>query len=492
MNVVDFLFRDTAHLTRNFIAGPREGIPFWHLHKEAHKVAYYLRKKHGQNKIILLGADNSFFFIVAYLAIIKSGNICVPLDPAIEQERYEKIKEITRAKLGFFSRKFKSRIKPGLGSITESLLLSIFRSHPERLYPERRFSGDRIAEIIFTSGSTSEPKGVMITHNNIIANTRSIIRYLKLTEDDTMMVVLPFYYCYGLSLLHTHLKVGGSIVLNNAFIFLASTINDLNKYKCTGFAGVPSHFQILLRKSDLFRKTSFPALRYFTQAGGKLHNVFIEEMIRNFPGINFYVMYGQTEATARLSYLPPDKLPAKIGSIGKGIPGVELRVVNTEGRPVSPGETGEIIARGKNIMVGYYRAPKETSQTIRQGWLHTGDLATVDADGYIYLTARKKEMIKVGGKRISPKEVEEVIVMMQGVVDCTIEAAFDELLGENIKAVIVVNEQGKMLTPENVRLFCSTRLTSYKIPGIIEFRDSMEVNPAGKKTIRSLNPPKQK
>src|SRR5690606_24156686 len=148
-----------------------------------------------------------------------------------------------------------------------------------------------------------------------------------------------------LSLLHTHLRVGGSMVLNNSFIFLGSVINDLKTYKCTGFAGVPSHFQILLKKSQSFKDTEFPDLRYVTQAGGKLHNVFIEEFVQAFPNIAFYVMYGQTEATARLSYLPPDMIAKKPGSIGKAIPGVTLKIVDAAGDKVQLGEEGELMAK---------------------------------------------------------------------------------------------------------------------------------------------------
>jgi acyl-CoA synthetase (AMP-forming)/AMP-acid ligase II len=241
----------------------------------------------------------------------------------------------------------------------------------------------------------------MITHKNIIANTESILQYLNLSINDTIEVVLPFYYCYGLSLLHTHLRVGGSLVLNNSFIFIGSVLNDLRKYNCTGFSGVPSHFQLLLRKSKDFKNMYFPSLRYVTQAGGKLHNVFIDEFTEAFPDIRFFVMYGQTEATARLSYLEPEMLKPKLGSIGKGIPGVNLKIINNDQEEVNVGEDGEIIAKGDNIMKGYYNDPKLTAKTIKNGWLFTGDIAKRDQDGYIFITGRKKEIIKVSGVRIS-------------------------------------------------------------------------------------------
>ena len=322
----------------------------------------------------------------------------------------------------------------------------------------------------------------MISHKNLIANTSSIVEYLRLTGDDTMLVVLPFYYCYGLSLLHTHLRAGGSIVLNNMFIMLGGVINDLKRFKCTGFAGVPSHFQILLRKSDSFKTAGFPHLTYVTQAGGKLHNAFISEFIETFPEIRFNVMYGQTEATARLSWLPPEMLPEKLGSCGKAIPGVVLKVADEHGNQVKPGETGEILAFGDNIMQGYYKDPESTEQTMQKGWLHTGDLATVDDEGYLYLTARKKEIIKVGGRRVSPKEIEEVIVSMPEVVDCSIEAVFDEILGETMKATVVVKESERhSLATDIIKSWCAARLASYKIPQIIEIKDKITISATGKK-----------
>jgi acyl-CoA synthetase (AMP-forming)/AMP-acid ligase II len=278
------------------------------------------------------------------------------------------------------------------------------------------------------------------------------------------------------------LRVGGSIVLNNSFIFLGGIIRDLLENKCTGFAGVPSHFQILLRKSDNFKNTSFPALRYVTQAGGKLAPVFIDEFRASFPGVTFYVMYGQTEATARLSYLPPELYDLKKGSMGRGIPDVELKVVNEKGGKVIPGEVGEVIARGDNIMLGYFADEEETLNVIRNGWLYTGDLGTVDEDGYIYLTARKKEIIKVGGKRISPKEIEAVILELPEVVDCTIDSVDDELLGEAIKATIVLKpENGKDQLVQKIKQHCSKHLALYKIPQIFEVKENLVISATGKK-----------
>lgn len=481
MNAFDYFFENTRGLEKNILLGPKETISYCDLYEKCEKLAGYLNSTIGFDQNVLLIVPNSVFFLIAYLGIIKSGNIVVPLNPEIEQNNLNFIQEKCQAGMVFANAKLAAKLNfTGLKHLDEEAFDQIILEAPIDNI-RRNIEPDHMAEIIFTSGSTGEPKGVMISHKNLIANTASIIEYLKLTERDIMLVVLPLYYCYGLSLLHTHLRVGGSIVFNNMFIMLGGVINDLKRFNCTGFAGVPTHFQILLRKSDSFKTSHFPALKYVTQAGGKLHNAFINEFLETFPDIRFNVMYGQTEATARLSWLPPEKLPEKIGSCGKAIPGVQLIVADEKGHPVKPGETGEILALGDNIMLGYYKDQESTSKTIDNGWLRTGDLATVDEDGYIYLSARKKEIIKVGGRRISPKEIEEVIVSMPEVVDCNIEGLFDEILGETMKATIVVKDNTGFVTPETVKSWCGARLASYKIPQIIQIKDKMAISATGKK-----------
>lgn len=486
MNVFDYFFQNSSSLKKEMVLGSRETISYQDLYVNSVKLAEYIKDAFGENNNILILSENSVFFITVYLAIFKSGNVCVPLNPVIEPENLSNVLSKTESKLAFVSKRYLNKFENfSFQKIdNEETNTIIEKSNSGNVkWDGESFDENRLAEIIFTSGSMGEQKGVMLSHKNIIANTDSIIEYLKLTSEDTIEVVMPFYYCYGLSLLHTHLRVGGSVVLNNSFIFIGSVLNDLNKYKCTGFAGVPSHFQILLRKTKDFKTTEFPSLKYVTQAGGKLHKAFIEEFITAFPKIDFYVMYGQTEATARLSYLPPNELKDNLGSIGKGIPGVELKVVNEKGNPVKPGENGEIIARGGNIMSGYYKDEETTKQTIKDGWLHTGDIATVDEDGYIYIQSRQKEIIKVRGIRISPKEIEEVIVTYPGVIDCTIIAESDDITGESLKAIVFINDADMDNFSEDViKQHCAKNLASHKIPQHVVFETKLTFNAAGKKS----------
>jgi len=480
MNAFDFFFENTGKLEKNFLVG-KEEISFSELYSNSLQLAVTLREQFGEGRNIILMSPNNLFFVTVYLAVLKSGNTVVPLDPMIEEEKFRYIRAISESVTVFVVPPVKNRLKLS----DEECLLPDFlcdTSSDTIVFNDSNFDRERTAELIFTSGSTGAPKGVMLSHKNLIANTDSIVEYLALSGSDRMLVVLPFYYCYGLSLLHTHLRVGGSLVFNNSFIFLGAVLNDLKNHSCTGFAGVPSHFQILLRKSDSFKTTGFPELKYVTQAGGKLATVFIDEFKQAHPQVDFVVMYGQTEATARLSYLPVELYEERKGSIGKGIPGVELQVVNAEGYQVKAGETGEVIARGDNVMSGYYKDEEGTAQAIRNGWLYTGDLGTVDADGFIYLTARSKEIIKVGGKRISPKEIEAVILAMENVVDCTIEGVEDEILGEAIKATVIVN-QGSIdkFSAEQIREYCGSHLELYKVPQFIDIQDKLAISATGKK-----------
>ncbi|MHC1733059.1 MAG: AMP-binding protein [Bacteroidales bacterium] len=482
MNAFDYFLERTSTLEKPFLVG-REEITYKDLYNSCINLSQWIREKAGTGQHIFLLSANNIFFLKSYLAIIKSGNICIPLDPSIEKENFRYIHDLTLPKLIFLTPDVERKLELSSSQVNVLPDSEAFSaSSIESGGLEREFDRERCAEIIFTSGSTGKPKGVMISHKNLITNTSSIVEYLQLTADDRMLVVLPFYYCYGLSLLHTHLRVGGSIVFNNAFIFLGGVLKSLIDNKCTGFAGVPSHFQILLRKSDSFKRTKFPDLKYVTQAGGKLAPIFIDEFREAHPDVRFVVMYGQTEATARLSWLPPEVYDRRKGSMGKGIPGVELQVVKETGEPIKPGETGEVIARGDNIMMGYFADEEGTKNAIRKGWLYTGDLGTVDEDGYIYLTARSKEIIKVRGKRISPKEIEAVILALPEVIDCTIEGIEDEIEGEMLKATVTVRKDSiSSLTREKLIQHCAQHLALFKVPQVYEFRDDLTISPTGKK-----------
>lgn len=318
-------------------------------------VAHYLVSAAGVSKgdRALLVSDNSFFWAAAYLGSLRAGMVCIPLPPATSAEDLSYIISATEPALAFVQTKTALK-SPALASLllvvdvdapaarlAGAVTLATLRAGQHggaKPLPDSHPSD--LAALMFTSGSTGKPRGVMVSHANIVANTDSIIEYLQLTGADRIMAVLPFHYCFGTSLLHTHLRVGGSIVIDHRFLFPEKVLQRMRETECTGFAGVPSHFQILLRNSGL-KKMRFPHLRYVQQAGGNLAPAFVRELREALPTTKVFVMYGQTEATARLSYLPPEAFDKKPGSIGKGIPGVRLEVLNEAGQPVrANGERG--------------------------------------------------------------------------------------------------------------------------------------------------------
>ena len=264
--------------------------------------------------------------------------------------------------------------------------------------PSRPIIDVDVASIIYTSGSTGRPKGVTLSHLNIVSNTRSIVEYARLTGDDRVMVVMPFPYVLGKSLFNTHFCVGGTVVIDNCFAFPNTIIETMHKERVTDFAGFPFIYATLLNESN-FEHQSWDHLRYVMQAGGSLAPALIKRLMQALQRTEIYIMYGATKASARLSYLPPGNLGRNLGSIGKAIPNVELKIIKEDVCEANLGEVGEIVARGSNIMLGYWNDPKETQQVMSKCGYRTGDLGYRDEEGYFYIFGRSKEMIKIAGYR---------------------------------------------------------------------------------------------
>jgi long-chain acyl-CoA synthetase len=494
MNVVDYLLDNCAEDSRTALLTLSGEHSYGELRNVSDLVASFLiRSGVRKGERVLLISDNSLFWIACYLGTLRAGAVSVPLAPVTSATELAFICESCQIRFAFVQGKFSRdqwlALPRGCGIIAESTPkpseiahfqyfsfeeVLAFRSSVSQ-WPEITSESD-LAAIMFTSGSTGKPRGVMISHRNIIANTSSIVEYMRLTSDDRIMVVLPFFYCFGTSLLHTHLRAGGSMVIDPRFMFPDKVLIRMQETKCTGFAGVPSHYQLLLRKSNL-NKMTFPTLRYVQQAGGKLTDTLIHELQESIPNADVFVMYGQTEATARLSCLPPEFLDRKLGSVGRGIPGTQLYVVDENGNPVLPDQVGEIVAEGDNIARGYWGMEDKT--TFRSGRLYTGDLATVDEDGFIFIVDRSKDILKCGGKRSSCKEVEDTLLQFDELVEAAVIGIPDDLQGEAVKAFVVSKNTAVGLT-ERLRTFCKLRLPAPLIPKEIVILESLPKNSAGK------------
>ena len=448
-------------------AGPTE-VTYRALRDKVESAARLLLSRGGtrQDRVAIL-AENGVFFVVSYLAVIRAGMVAVPLQTDESPETTIRILQETNARTLLVSPRHATQVN-GWAPLAHVSILGgpdLAASDGSRTEPLPDMDPTRdLASLMFTSGSTGQPKGVMVTHGNIACNTRDIVSYLGLSPTDRTLAVLPFYYCFGLSVLHSQLAAGATLIINNQFMYPEKVLQEINDRACTGLAGVPSTFQILLRKSRFLRST-FPSLRWLQQAGGRLPNPCILEIVEAFPHVRFYVMYGQTEATARLSYLPPERLHDKLGSIGRGLPSTRLDVLRPDGTRVAPGggEVGEIVASGRNVTLGYWNDPQETAKYFRDGKLYTGDLAHIDADGFIYIVERARDIIKSGGNRVSASEIEDVIAEVRDVLEVAVVGAADEILGEAIVAFVAVSDTAVAPSPE-VLAHCRQRLPAWKTP----------------------------
>lgn len=343
--------------------------------------------------------------------------------------------------------------------------------------PDVALSSDASAQIIYTSGTTGKPKGVLLSHGNLAANIEAIQRYLEIRTDDVALCVLPFFYSFGNSVLHSHLTLGSTLVLENSLMYPQMVVNQIQQRGVTAFYGVPSTYYILLARAQL-NVEALATLRYCAQAGGAMDPARIERFCAELPALKFVVMYGQTEACARLSWLPPPERVRKSGSVGLPIAGVEFCVRDESGVDLEAGQIGEVCARGPNIMSGYWRDAEATRQALRDGWLHTGDMGYRDADGYLFLIGRSKEMIKSGAHRISPREIEEIIAAVPGVNDVAVIGVEDELLGQTIQACVIANEDETLR--RLILRTCRDNLPLYKMPKTIAFYKEFPRTASGK------------
>lgn len=493
-NVADYLLegKETSRTALHFV---QQDYTYGRLQSAATQVANYLLETGAEkgDRAVLLGG-NSFFWVAAYLGTLRAGLACVPVPGDIAPKDLSEILLNTEARIAFVEAASFARWQEQLRDahiVTDRTLPAIQRVSSQRSlvelesrprvaacpYPE--VGPDDLAALMYTSGSTGKPRGVMVSHGNIIANTESIIEYLRLTHADRIMTILPFYYCFGTSLLHTHLRVGGSLVIDSRFLYPEVVLQRMLDTECTGFAGVPSHFQILLRRSSL-RTKCFPHLRYVQQAGGHLAPMFVRELREALPATEIYIMYGQTEATARLAYLPPELLEEKLGSLGKAIPGVTLQVLDSFGQEVDRGEIGEIVAQGKNIAQGYWRDPEESARCFREGKLYTGDLARVDEENYLYIVDRTKSFLKCGGRRISTRQLEDWIMEFQGLQEAAVIGITDDVLGEAVKVFVVPRNGDSSGLEHQLLQHCRERMPSEFVPRQVAVLKSLPKNSAGK------------
>lgn len=339
-----------------------------------------------------------------------------------------------------------------------------------------------LASIIYTSGSTGEPKGVMLTHLNMVSATRSVSGYLGLREDDVIICVLPLAFDYGLYQILMSIKVGATVVLETSFAFPLVILEQMVKERVTVFPGVPTIYSLLMNLKGL-EKFDLSALRMMTNTAAALSEEHIRRLRALFPKATLFSMYGLTECK-RVTYLPPDQLDIRPTSVGRGMPNEEVFLVDDAGNRLPNGSTGELVIRGSNVMRGYWEKPAETAKRLRPGpngemLLYSGDLFRTDSEGWLYFVARRDDIIKSRGEKVSPREVENAIYSHEGVMDAAVIGVDDPVLGQAIKAFVVPKE-GHTLTEREVIRHCLGRLENFMAPKYVEFVAELPKTDTGK------------
>jgi acyl-CoA ligase (AMP-forming) (exosortase A-associated) len=339
-----------------------------------------------------------------------------------------------------------------------------------------------LAALLYTSGSTGKPKGVMLSHAQIMAGSSIVSTYLGITEADRLLAILPFSFDAGLNQLMTAFQQGGTLVLKT-FVFAREIVQELQRERITGMGGVPTLWSLLAQPSSTLHKHPLPHLRYISNTGGAMPQSVLATLRQTLPGTKIFLMYGLTEAF-RSTYLPPEELDRRPTSIGKAIPDTEILVVNDKGQPCSPGEVGELVHRGPTVSLGYWGQPELTARALRPHPLlppelgesekvcYSGDLVSMDEEGFLFFVGRRDTMIKTSGFRVSPTEVEEILFQSGQVREAAVIGVPDDVLGQAIKAFVVLRD-GVVLDTEALLAFCAKKVPRYMVPKLIESLDTL-------------------
>lgn len=347
-----------------------------------------------------------------------------------------------------------------------------------------------LASIIYTSGSTGEPKGVMLSHLNMTSAATSISTYLGLRHDDIIFNVLPLAFDYGLYQVLMASRVAASVVLHRSLAFPIKILEAMARERVTVLPFVPTAFSMVLNLSSL-KTFDLSSLRIVTNTAAALSEAHIRDIRAAFPQARLFSMYGLTECK-RVTYLPPEQLDIRPMSVGRGMPNEEVWLVDENGRRLPNGSVGELVIRGSNVMRGYWNKPQQTAERLKPGEipgemvLYSGDIFRTDAEGYLYFVARKDDIIKSRGEKVSPREVENVLYRIESVLEAAVIGVPDPVLGEAVKAFLVL-KPGHEITAREVIRFCLAHLESFMAPKYVEFLPQLPRTDTGKISKRGLS-----
>ncbi len=357
--------------------------------------------------------------------------------------------------------------------------------------PPRTNIDQDLATLIYTSGSTGQPKGVMLTHRNMLTACESITHLLDLRQSDVILSVLPLAFNYGLYQMIMAFRAGARLVLERSFAFPARTLQLVAQEGVTGLPGVPTIFALVTQMTSL-DPALHHSVRFITNTAANLPQKHIARLSELFPRARIFSMYGLTECK-RCTCLPPEDLDRKPDSVGLAIPNTEMWLVDEHNQRLGPGGTGELVIRGGTVMKGYWNKPEETAQRLRpHGRLpgevvfYTGDRCHMDQDGYLYFISRMDDIIKSRGEKVAPKEVENALMNLTGVREAAVIGVPDDILGQAIKAFVVLDD-GAQWSERQLQMECQRRLESFMVPKYIVLVTELPKTETGK--IKKLDLP---
>jgi amino acid adenylation domain-containing protein len=481
----------------------RQRVTYGELEERANAIAQHLAAAGlARGDRVMIFADNTVETVVSFWAVLKANAVVCIVNPLTKSDKLDYLLNDCRPTalitdkhlLSIFSEP--ARNCPSLRRVIVSGPIDgpDLRGLPHAVHwdmavaspgaaPARSCIDIDLAAIIYTSGSTGEPKGVMLTHRNMMTACTSIAAYLELGEDEVILNVLPLAFDYGLYQMIMAFRTGARLVLERSFAFPAQILGVIKEERVTGFPGVPTIFAALSELKSL-KDQDFSSIRYVTNTAAALplkHILMLQEL---FSDARIYSMYGLTECK-RCTYLPPEDLERKPLSVGIAIPNTEMWIVDEDDRRVGPDVVGQLVIRGATVMKGYWGKPEATARKLKPGplpgeqVLYTGDYCRMDADGYLYFVGRGDEIIKSRGEKVAPREVENVLMDIPGVREAAVIGIPDELLGQAVKAYVVM-EQGRTIGEKQLQKECQKRLENFMVPKSIVIVPSLPMTDTGK------------
>jgi acyl-CoA ligase (AMP-forming) (exosortase A-associated) len=441
--------------------------------------------KNGDRVAIYL--DKTVESAIALYAVWRVGGVAVPVNETLKTRQIEHILRDSGARHLVTSRKRLARLERDVTGGIEILEVDATATGSIAADLDVGPGGDQPAAILYTSGSTGRPKGIVISHDNLLAGCRIVIRYLGIRSDDRLLSVLPFSFDYGLNQLLTAVSAGATLVLHRSHL-PADICRALLDHEITGCAGVPPMWIQLMSDVSPFRQMAFPRLRYITNSGGRFPVALVKQYREHLPGVRIFLMYGLSEAF-RSTYLDPDEVDRRPDSMGRAIPETEIFVLDPDGNSCPPDAVGELVHDGPTVSIGYWNDPVATARAFRTVVLpgrstpsrvvFSGDLVRRDRDGFLYFAGRRDHLIKSQGFRISPEEIEEVILASGLVDEVAVYGRPDELSGQ----VVIAHVVAKASVADGTALlqaFCQREMPSYMLPREFVARESLPRTASGK------------